>query len=118
MAVTVLEASNSIDIDAPLKAAPKLVAPEPGLYAISLSFFVDIFQNIVLALSLISLAKATLVQDVLTSKSAPVHLKDRIQISQSSLQGLPQFGTKSLYYLAKVGWGNLHSQRCWDMHLH
>jgi len=36
MAPSRIEENEVTDFDAPLKAAPKLVAPEPGMYIISL----------------------------------------------------------------------------------
>lgn len=76
------------DFDAPLKAAPKLVAPEPGTIRQDIFSLTDQqltrYQNTVQDRNQRKQAKATHVQAVRTNKSAPRHQKDPTQTSPSS----------------------------------
>jgi hypothetical protein len=89
-----LEESTQIDFEAPLKAAPKLVAPEPGMQHPLPPFLQSSYATLTLSLqstvpdpSLSKPVKATRAPGARTSKSAPRRPKGRTRTSRSSRRG-------------------------------
>ena len=89
-----LEESTQIDFEAPLKAAPKLVAPEPGTQHPLPPFLQSSYATLTLSLqntapdpSPSKPVKATRAPGARTSKSAPRRPKGRTRTSRSSRRG-------------------------------
>jgi len=89
-----LEESTQIDFEAPLKAAPKLVAPEPGTQHPLPPFLQSSYailtlspQSTVPGPSPSKPAKATRAPGARTSRSAPRHPKAQTRTSRSSRRG-------------------------------
>lgn len=109
-----LEESEAVDVSAPPKAAPQLVAPEPGKYPQALGddekrALTTDFKNTALARNLNLRDNLMLALVALTSRYVLLRPKVLILIYQSSLRVCLESSTKSWSYPEKVELVNPHS---------
>lgn len=103
-----LEEPVQVDFEAPLKAAPQLVAPEPGRFAPppqatqKSTRLTHGSQNIVLDQNLPQLVKRTRAQDAPIKQYAPRRPKALTRTFPSSQHDLALSNTRSWYSLAKA----------------
>jgi hypothetical protein len=110
---TPFEEPEAAALEAHLRAAPKLVAPEPGMSPpgplLQLSANKD-NQNTVQALSRKRRVRETPVKAAPTNPSAHRPRKAQILTSLSSQHAYLEYGIKYLYYLAREVWASRPSR--------